>query len=216
MEARAIFDGIIAESPEAKGSLREAGFISIRLNDWPKANDYFEKLHALVPDYPAAIESLIQINQQLKRDVKVMTLIKEFGDLYAAGKVPKPYFVREQVPLELGDKMVILQYFDYTQDPNLVYRAQILDPSGGVKRQLVLAYDVAGTKELREKDPSLPNAEQFLLLEDVLADGRIKRVDAYFQMFAQPEYRKVRNTMIAIIGGAYKPVYSQAVDAPAQ
>ncbi len=216
IEARAVFDGIIADSPEAKGSLREAGFISIRLGEWTKADGYFEKLHALVPDYPAAIESLIQINQALKRDVKVEILLKEFRDLYAAGKVPKPFFVREQITLDSGDKIVILQYFDYTKEPYLVWKAQSLTPSGAVKRQLVLAYDLNGSKEIREKDPKLPNAEQFLLVEDVLSEERIKRVDAYFQMFSLPEYTKVRNTMLAILGGAYKPVYSQTVDVPAQ
>src|SRR5258707_10644871 len=48
-EARAVFDGIITDSPNAKGSLREAGFISVRLGEWAKANNYFEKLHLLVP-----------------------------------------------------------------------------------------------------------------------------------------------------------------------
>jgi tetratricopeptide (TPR) repeat protein len=216
LEAREIFDGIIAEAPEAKGSLREAGFISIRLSDWARADGYFEKLHEIVPDYPAAIESLIQINQALKRDVKVEMLIQEFRQLYAAGKVPNPYFVREQTPLQSGDKVVILQYFDYAQPPYLVWKAQVLDAAGGVKRQLVLAYDLNGSKEIQEKDPKLADAEQFLLVEDVLEDGRIKRVDAYFQMFSLPEYQKVRNTMLAIIGGAYQPVYSQTVDVPAQ
>jgi hypothetical protein len=35
-------------------------------------------------------------------------------------------------------------------------------------------------------------------------------------MFSLPEYHKVRNTMLAIIGGAYKPVYSQPIDAAGQ
>ena len=60
---------------------------------------------------------------------------------------------------------------------------------------------------------SSANAEQFLIVEDVLDDGHLKRVDAYFQMFSLPEYKKARNTMLAILGGSYKPVYSQNVDA---
>ena len=50
----------------------------------------------------------------------------------------------------------------------------------------------------------------------MLKDGQVKQVDAYFQMFALPEYKKVRATMLAILGGAYKPVYSQPVDAAPQ
>ena len=69
-QARAIFDAIIAEAPDAKGSLQAAGGISLKLGDYIKADDYFSKLHALVPDYPGAIEGLIQADQALKRDLE--------------------------------------------------------------------------------------------------------------------------------------------------
>ncbi len=218
-EALAVFDGIIAESPEAKGSLREAGLISIRLGDLPKACDYLEKLHALVPDYPAAIESLIQINQTLKRDVKVLLLLKEFRDLHASGKVPEftrsLYFVRERIHLDPGDEIVLSEFFDYQLEPNTAWMAETFDAGGQLKRRLLLNYDPRGTKEVRAKDPKLANAEQFLLVEDVIKDGQVAQVDAYFQMFALPEYKKVRATMLGIIAGVYKPVYSQAVNASA-
>ena len=70
VQARSMFDAIIADAPDAKGSLREAGLISMELDDNLKADDYFSKLHALVPDYPMAIESLIQVNQALRHDAR--------------------------------------------------------------------------------------------------------------------------------------------------
>lgn len=216
VEARAVFDGIIAESPEAKGSLREAGFISVQLNDLPKASEYFEKLHALVPDYPAAIEALIQINQTLKRDVRVEILLKEFRDLRAAGKVELPYFVRERIHLDQGTEIVFSEFFDYKETPNTLWMAEEFDTKGQLQRRLLLNYDPESTKALRAKDPKFANAEQFLLIEDVLKDGEPVRIDAFFQMFSLPEYTKVRNTMLAIFGGAYKPVYSQAIAPSAQ
>jgi len=215
-EARAVFDGIIADSPDAKGSLREAGIISVRLNELDKADDYFSKLHRLVPDYPAAIESLIQINQALKRDVKVELLLKEFRDLRASGKVPLPYFVRERIHLDQGLEIVMTEFFDYKTLPNTVWMAEVFDSEGQLQRRLLLNYDPRASQELQQKDPTLTNAEQFLLIEDVLKGGQPTRIDAYFQMFSLPEYHKVRNTMLAIIGGAYKPVYSQPIDAAGQ
>lgn len=231
-EALTVFEGIIAEAPDAKGSLLEAGRISFMLGEQAKpdelatnsnllkADDDLEKLHALVPDYTDATEMLIQINQALKRDVRVEKLIKEFGDLHDSGQAPdfseSLYFVRERIHVDTDDTIVFTQYFHYAQDPHIVLRAQVLDATGAVKRQLDLFYDSKATTELREKDPKLANAEQFLLLEDVLKDGQIKQVNAYFQMFALPEYNKVRNTMLAIFSGAYKPVYSQDVNGAAQ
>lgn len=215
-EARAIFDGILAEEPTAKGSLREAGLISVRLNEMEKADGYFDKLHELVPDYPAAVESLIQINQALKRDVKVEILLKEFRDLHAAGKVPKPYFVRERIHLDQGAEIVITQFFDYKQPPNSIWLAKMFDGSGALKRQFDLVYDPESTKEIRAKDPKLANAEQFLLVEEVLNNEQIKQVDVYNQMFALPDYKKVRNTMLAIMAGSLKPIYKQAVDTTGQ
>jgi hypothetical protein len=88
-EARAIYDGILAEEPKAKGSLLHAGEISFELGDMAKADDYFERLHEIVPDFPEAIAKLIQINQALKRDVKVELLIRDFGESRNSGKMPQ-------------------------------------------------------------------------------------------------------------------------------
>jgi tetratricopeptide (TPR) repeat protein len=219
-EARAIYEGILAEQPDAKRSLLEAGRISLKLNDLAKADAYLSRLHALVPDFPEAIELLIQVNQALKRDIKVALLIKQFQTLHASAPVPgfgaSLNFVREQIRLDSGDVIVFTQYFDYTRDPNYVWQAQVLSAEGTVKRELNLFYDAKAAKDLEQKDPKLADAAQFILVENVLKDGQIARVDAYFQMFSMPEYAKVRNTMLKILAGAYKPVYSQNIGAPAQ
>jgi tetratricopeptide (TPR) repeat protein len=220
-EARTVYDGILAEQPEAKRSLLEAGRISLRLNDLLKADGYLEKLHALVPDFTDATELLIQINQALGRDVKVERLVREFKTLHDNGTLPEfsnsLRFVREQIHLDQGDVIVITQYFDYTQSPRIAWMAQLLDASGKVKRQIVLIYDPEATKAIRAKDPKFASTEEFLLVEDVMQDGGIKKVDVYMQIFALPEYKKVRNTMLAVIANSLKPIYSQDVEgAPTQ
>jgi len=216
-EARAVFDGIIAESPEAKGSLREAGLISLRLNDLSKANDYLEKLHTLVPDYPAAIELLIQINQTLGRDVKVETLLKEFHDLHDSGKVPdfskSLWFVREHIHQDQQD-IVVSQSFDYTKDPNTVWMAEVFDANGQLKRRLLLNYDPNANAALQAKDPNkYAHTQVFVWLEHVMKDGKPKEIDYYLNIFALPDYKKFRSAMLTILANPPKPIYSQAIDA---
>jgi len=213
-EALAIFDGIIAEAPDAKGSLREAGFICIQMNDLPKADAYFEKLHALAPDYPAAIEALIQVNQALKRDVKVELLIRDFQALRNSGKVPKPYFVRERIHLD-QQEIVISQFFDFTQDPNTVWMAEVFDASGELKRRLLLNYDPESTQGLRAKDATkYADTQVFVWLEHVIKDGQVKGIQVYLQIFALPDYAKFRSAMFALLTKPPKPIYSAPVDAP--
>ena len=218
-EARAIFDGILAEEPNAKGSLREAGIISFRLNELEKANGYFSKLHELVPDYPAAIESLIQINQALKRDVKVEILLKEFRDLHDNGQSPEfsksLCFVRERLHTAEGE-IIISQFFDYTKQPNTAWMAEVVDDKGQLKRRLLLNYDPDATQALRAKDPKYANTEVFTWFEHIIKDQQVKEIDAYLQIFALPDYRKFRSAMQVILSNPPKPLYTQAVDSPAQ
>jgi tetratricopeptide (TPR) repeat protein len=210
-EARTVFDGILAEAPDAKGSLREAGLISVELNDLVKADSYFSRLHALVPDYPMAIEALIQVNQTLKHDAKVEILIKKFHDLYAAGKVPEPYFVRERIHLDDGTEIVITQFFDYHQPRFYAWAGDLFDASHALKRRLTVTYDPEVTKSMRAKDPRLANAEQLLLVEDVMTGDRVTRIDVYQQFLALPEYIKMRNIMLEVFANALKPIASAPI-----
>jgi len=216
-QARTVYDGILAEQPDAKRSLLEAGRISLKLNQPDKADVYLSKLHTLVPDFPEAIELLIQANQALKRDIKVSNLIKQFQTLHSTTQneafAQSLNFARETVKVDADNTIVFTQFFDYTKNPNYVWQAQLLGANGAVKRQLNLFYDAKSSSDLEAKDPKLTNAAQFILVEDIIADGKVSRVDAYFQMFTLPEYKKIRNTMLAVLSGAYKPVYSQNIGA---
>jgi tetratricopeptide (TPR) repeat protein len=216
-QARAIFDSIIADAPDAKGSLREAGLISVQLGDYVKADDYFSKLHAQVPDYPMAIEMLIQINETLKHDAKVEIMLKELRDLYAAGKLdPKrPYFVRERIPLPGGDVLRITQFFDYRQPPDCAWMADLLDAQLHRKRWLAVNYDPEVTAQMRQ-DPKLANAEQFLLVDNVMdGTGKVVRIDCYQQFLALPDYAKMRVILLETLANGLKPIDSAPVPASA-
>jgi len=217
VEARAIYDGILAEEPKAKRSLLEAGKISFKLGELIKADDYLEKLHALVPDFPEAIELLVQINQALKRDVKVELLIRDFGELRNSRKVPELStslcFVRERIDLD-QQEIVISQFFDYTQDPNTVWMAEVFDPGGELKRRILLNYDAETTRALRAKDAKYAGTQVFTWFEHVIKDGQVKEIDAYLQIFALPDYQKFRSAMFVILANPPKPIYSAPVDTP--
>jgi tetratricopeptide (TPR) repeat protein len=216
IEARKIYDGILAEDPNARGSLFEAGETSMRLGEMAKADVYLSRLHELEPNFAPAIELLIQVNQALKRDVKVELLIRDFAALRQSGNAPdlaaSLCFVRERV--DLGQQVVVIsQFFDYMQDPNTVWMAEVFDPGGQLKRRLLLNYDAAATQALRAKDASLANAQVFTWFEHVIKSGQVTGVNAYLQIFALPDYQKFRSAMFVILANPPKPIYSAPVDA---
>jgi tetratricopeptide (TPR) repeat protein len=216
-EARAIYDGILAEQPDAKRSLLEAGRVSLELNQPDKADVYLEKLHALVPDFPEAYELLIQANQALKKDIKVERLVREFRALRDSGRASfdpeKPFFTREVLPLDQGSEIVIYQFFDFTQAPFYALKAELDGPGHVFQRELLLKYDPDATQGLRAKDPTHPNATVFILAEPFFKDDKMTRIDVYQELLVTPEYTKARNLMLGDLANPPKPMYSAPVDA---
>jgi tetratricopeptide (TPR) repeat protein len=229
VEARAIYEGILADQPTAKGSLLHAAEISFELGDPSKANDYLERLCALVPDeemeklheqkpdeFPDVLELLIEVNQALKHDVKVELLIKRLTDLRESGNLvglsKRLWFDRELIKSDQQD-IVISQFFDYTQDPNTVWMAEVFDSAGELKRRLLLNYDAATTQALRAKDAKYAGTQVFTWFEHVIKDGQVREIDAYLQIFALPDYQKFRSAMFVILANPPKPIYSAPVDA---
>jgi tetratricopeptide (TPR) repeat protein len=218
-EARQVFEGILAEQPNARGSLLEAGKISFALGDLAKANNYIAKLHELEPDYPEALELLIQINQALGRDVMVELLARDFKTLHDSGKVPNLQqslcFVRERIPFH-DDTIVVSQFFDYTTDPNTVWMGEVFDHAGKLTDRLLLNYDPDATQALRAKDPKYGHTEVFTWFDHEIQDGRVARIKAYLQIFALPDYAKFRSAMLLILANPPKPIYSADVPAGSQ
>jgi tetratricopeptide (TPR) repeat protein len=212
-QALQLFDGIIRDAPDAKGSLQAAGVICVQLGDYVRADGYFSKLHVLVPDYPPAIESLIQVNQVLKHDVKVDIMIDRLRKLWEQGKLdPKrPYFVREHIPFGTGSQIEIIEFFDYHQKPNIAWVAEYIDPQGNLKRRLLVNYDPDVTATMHQ-DPKMANAEQFLVVDSITdPDGRPTRLDVYQQFLALPDYSKMRVILMEIFAHALKPIDSAPV-----
>lgn len=218
-EARQVFEGILTEQPNARGSLLESGRINFKLGDLAKANNYLEKLHELEPDYAQAIELLIQINQTLGRDVMVELLLRDFRTLHDSGKIPQLKqslcFVRERIPFH-DDTIIVSQFFDYTVDPDTVWMGEVFDPSGKLKQRLLLNYDPDATRALHDKDPKFANTQVFTWFGHEIKNGEVTGINAYLQIFALPDYQKFRSAMLVILANPPKPIYSSAVPAAAQ
>ena len=213
-EALKIYDGILAEQPDAKRSLLEAGRISFQTGNLPKAEAYLEKLHEIVPDFPEAIELLIQINQQLGRDVRVELLVRDFTELRASGKISglkdSLCFVRERLPFH-DENIVVSQFFDYTTDPNTVWMGEVYDSTGKLKQRLLLNYDNDATRALRAKDEKFAHTQVFTWIGHDIKDGQVTTINAYLQIFALPDYNKFRSAMLVILANPPKPIYSAPV-----
>jgi hypothetical protein len=140
----------------------------------------------------------------------VEILIQQFSQLYAAGKVPQPYFMRERIRLDSGREIAITQFFDYHQQPNYAWIADYLDANGQRLRRLTVNYDPEVTATMR-KDPKLVNAEQFLVVDNVMSAGHVARLDVYQQFLALPDYAKMRTILLEVFAHALKPIDSAAV-----
>ncbi len=220
-EARGVFDAILAEQPEAKRSLLEAGRVSLALNEPAKADAYLEKLHALVPDFPEAYELLIQANEALRKEIKVERLVREFRELRDSGRVEgfnaenNPRFVRQRFPLGQGAEIVVYQFFDFTAAPFYALEADEMGADHGRKRMLLLKYDPDATAALRQKDPAHAQAFFFIIAEPLFEGERMSRIDVYQEIFSVPEYAKARNTLLGIFDRTPKPIYSAPVSGEA-
>jgi tetratricopeptide (TPR) repeat protein len=213
-DALKIYDSILAEQPDAKRSLLEAGRINFQLGNLPKAEAYLEKLHEIAPDFPEALEMLIQINQALGRDVAVELLVRDFTDLRASGKIPQLKdslcFVRERVPFH-DENIVVSQFFDYTADPNTVWMGEVYDTTGKLKQRLMLNFDNDATRALKAKDEKFAHTQVFTWIGHDIKDGQVTTINAYLQIFALPDYHKFRSAMLVILENPPKPIYSAPV-----
>ena len=215
-QARTVYDGILAEQPDAKRSLLEAGRVSLELNQPQKADDYLEKLHALVPDFPEAIELLIQANESLKRDIKAERLMREFRALRDSGKVPgfsdSLFFEREHIPLDAGNQVIISQFFDYTKPPYYALRAELYGPNHQRQRVLLLKYDPDGTQLVRQKNPKLAQDNVFILAEPFYTGTRMTKINVYQELMSTPDYNKARTMLLLVLSQTPKPIYSTPVN----
>ncbi len=210
-DALAVFQGIIKEAPDAKGSLAFAGIVEMQLGKPDKALDYLNPLYAAAPDDFRSVLLLLQANQALGRDIRVQELRKKLLAMHG-GATPIPgltdakSYAREKIA---DSRIEVTEFFDYHQDPLIVWEAVQYDAAGKRLRDFLLAYNADATTELRKKSPSLANTEVFLFGENVIKDGAVRQFNLYRQETELPDYPAFRKWTMDAIKNPPKPIFVQ-------
>jgi tetratricopeptide (TPR) repeat protein len=188
VEARKIFDGIIAEEPKAPGSLLCAGIASMQLNEFGRAIDYLQKFRVLQPKDGSALVFLIQANQALGRTAQVEPLAQELRAMRAEGNEVKgltdqAFYERERAPRKDGTAVVVKEFYDEAKDPFLVWELTQLNAAGGTVRDMVISVDHA-------KDAAAKPT--YVFAEYAIKDGQPRQINIYRQEKQRPDYDAFR------------------------
>lgn len=232
-EARAVFEGILAEAPDAKGSLFYGGNACLFMGESAKAIEYLERFRVLVPQDPRAIVHLIQANQALKRTPRVDALRRQLlamrkevlaknpdRDKWDLGRpeisvLVDPMFVRERIRMQGGAVMEICEAFNYYDSPNAVYMAQIFAKDGKRLRNIYISYDPDKTAKLRKEHPNdakYQKAEVFIYSEIFVKGEETDRIDIYDFKLVPPTYDATRKWLLEMLARPPKPVESISGD----
>jgi tetratricopeptide (TPR) repeat protein len=210
-EAREVFLKITQEEPTARGSWFYAAFTSHRLGDYEKAADYISKFRELEPkDYKGLVVS-IQVNQALRRSVKVEGLRRELWNLrQTGGTIPgltdSKSYIRERFPLGEGNVVSFLEFFDYKQEPYFLYEAKLFNAEDDVQRHLVITFDKKQSEELQAKGDKYKGVEMLYFSEFVIKDGKAQQINVYRQEVERPSYDTVRKWILEAIKAPPAPL----------
>jgi hypothetical protein len=209
-EALDVFLGIIKEEPKARGSLFYAAVISLQLGQADAADGYISRFRELAPTDFRGLIVMIQVNQALRRSVKVEALRKELLTLRGSSNIPgltdARSYTRERINGDKGTFVNIAEFFDYTVEPNFVYLAEELNPDGELQRRLTVFYNKDETAKARAQDPKFASVEVFNFSEDVLKDGKPVQVNIYRQEVDKPSYETARKWILDALHEPPKPL----------
>lgn len=203
-EALAVFDGIVKEAPQAKGSLAYAGIVELQLGKPEKALDYLNALYAAAPDDFRSLLLLVQANQALRRDIRVEEFRKKLIALRAAGTpihgltdtvaYPREKLFRKDGRIEFNE------FFDWKQEPHIVWEGVQYDPATDqAARHIILAYNADQSAALAKQDPKMAGVQVFLFGEFVIKDGKVVDFAPYKQLVEMPSYNDFHDWVLAAL-----------------
>lgn len=217
-EAAAQFEEIIAEVPDARGSLLLAGFAYLEMGDYKKSAERLNQFQKLEPEDVQGIIWAIQANQALGRDIKVRKLIATLKELRDAGKPltglkGRSEFIRQRQKQDDGSLIVITEYFDYKAEPYRLWTAEQIDKDGIVQRRMALSFDEDATKEAVEKlkGKGGDDLEVFFLSEYVMEGGELAKINVYKQEFERPSYTSAKKMFLDAIANPPTPIHTEEV-----
>lgn len=200
-EGRKIFDGILAEEPNARGSLLWAGIASNNLFEFDKAQKYLERFIAIQPDDPRGLMGMIICLQSSGKTEGIQKLIDRVKAMKANGEAavilaPMERFGRELIRLENGGILASEEYFHNDPSrPVFIFAELGADLHTTREFQLVRASELA-SDVIRKKDSKLKDANLYIFQEVPFKDD-VPQAPKIYQVITEiPSYATLRTWVL--------------------
>ena len=195
-EALAVFNGILKEVPDAKGSLYLAGFANLQLGRYEQALVDLDKFRRIEPKDTLGLIWSIQAHQALGQSQAVETLRKELYALRNDGPPVKDLTDKLMYPRERMDRgdglLIIGEYFDPEKAPNILYTAEVVNGSGELQRRLFVSYDPAATQKAVASGKIKPGSKLYYFGEMLIEDGEFYQRNIYKEIQHEPIYERAK------------------------
>ena len=199
-EALAVFDGILAEDPEARGSLLMSGIALNHLGRWEEADRRLTRFLSLQPNHVTGTLAAVQARQGLGKTAEADRFRDQLRRLRREGKDARlnamKSFERERELRPNGAIWVVLETFQ---------------PEGTDAVWAMLALD-AGRKQTRRLEwaPVPPDSGQkgYVLGEPIYQDGTLVRYKIHRLAADLPTYDAARTALaevMAVVPSAAQP-----------
>ncbi|MFQ3669856.1 MAG: tetratricopeptide repeat protein [Verrucomicrobiia bacterium] len=190
-EALAIFDGILAEAPDAPGSLLMSGVALNHLGRWEEADRRLSRFLVLQPNHVTGTLAAIQAKQGLKQTAQADQLRDQLRNLRRQGKDPRltsmKSFERERELRPNGVIWIVLETFQ-PEGTDPIWAMVALDAQGRQTRRLEWA-------------PLPPEAGQKgnVLGEPLYQDGALRHYRIHQLEASLPDYDAARAKLAKVM-----------------
>ena len=202
-----LLEKAVALDPKYANGWRNLGQIHQTAGRPAESNRAFAKLLAVTPGDAPALAKLVQNYTALKDGKAADAAREKLFALSKAGKVPQPFYCREQFKFH-DSPVMVFEYFELTGDRALRYSFRVLDESGRkTERTISLgSYDV--TTEMARETGQIPKDARMFHLDSYEPGGH-----STFGMYdKEPTYDQVRTSVVAILEGKTKPLSSTKME----
>ncbi|NJK91186.1 MAG: hypothetical protein HC904_04730 [Blastochloris sp.] len=188
-EALAVFKGILAEDPQARGSLLMSSLIHARNYEFEKALPFLTSFRQLEPDHEGGLIAGIKIYQGLGRLAEVEALRGQLLTQRASGKNPRLQnllsYERELLPRPDGT-LSVQENLDEKPD-RFLWAYLVLDSKNVLQRRI-------------EWTPvSVPSGTHYALSENFLENGKTNQVKIHRLLPEKPDYSTARRIALRLL-----------------
>lgn len=169
--------------------------------DHPRSLKYFQAVVALAPDDWHARAKCIQEHQALGQTAERDAQLTALRELRKQGKVPSPFFVREQFT-EAGEKVMVFEHFELEGPRAVRYRFEVLDATGKDTRRTLSLGSYAFTNDAFKELGSVPSGVRVFHLDGYFPDSS-HQTFAFFN--GEPSYEDTRALVVEVLHGRLKP-----------